>query len=66
MRILEQSRRDDLEAIMYVLVYLVNGKLPWQGFKAMNRLEKQSQIMEHKMSVPESMLCSDLPSKQKK
>ena len=27
----EASRRDDIEGIMYVVIYLFNGRLPWQN-----------------------------------
>lgn len=63
---LEQSRRDDLEAIGYVLIYLVKGYLPWQGIKANNKQEKYHKIMEKKMTTPVEILCKGLPSKIRK
>ncbi|EAS06784.2 kinase domain protein (macronuclear) [Tetrahymena thermophila SB210] len=58
---IEQSRRDDLEAIGYVLVYFLKGYLPWQGIKANNKQEKYNKIMEKKMSTPVEILCKGLP-----
>jgi serine/threonine protein kinase len=61
---IEQSRRDDLEAIGYVLMYLLLGALPWQGIKAKTQREKYQKIMEKKISTSLEELCKDFPGKK--
>ena len=58
---IEQSRRDDLEAVGYVLMYFIRGSLPWQGLKANSKKEKYEKIMEKKMSTPSEVLCKHAP-----
>jgi len=58
---IEQSRRDDLEAIGFVLMYFNRGALPWQGIKASTKEEKYHKIMENKMSTPIETLCKGYP-----
>ena len=57
---IEQSRRDDLEGMMYTLLYLIKGKLPWQGLKAKSKEEKCQKIMEKKIDIPIEKLCKGL------
>merc|ERR1712228_720935 len=58
----EQSRRDDLESIGYVLVYFLKGGLPWQGLKAKSATKKYKLIMEKKQSITIPALCQGFPS----
>src|SRR5277367_379966 len=59
---LEQSRRDDLESLAYVLMYFLRGALPWQGLKAATKKQKYDRIMEKKMTTPTDLLCRGFPS----
>jgi casein kinase 1 len=59
---LEQSRRDDLEAIGYVLVYLFKGSLPWQGLKVLKGEDRYKKIYEYKLKTTPERLCCGMPS----
>lgn len=59
----EQSRRDDLEALGYVLMYFQRGSLPWQGLKANNKRQKYEKISEKKIGTPIDELCRGCPGK---
>lgn len=59
---IEQSRRDDLESIGYVLVYLANGSLPWQNLNVQVVQEKYQKIMEQKLALPIEQICTGLPA----
>ncbi|KAH6705673.1 casein kinase I [Verticillium dahliae] len=53
----EQSRRDDLEAIWYMLLYFIRRKLPWQCATPTPRAEKHEKILEAKQTTTIEDLC---------
>ncbi|KAI3387839.1 hypothetical protein SNEBB_001609 [Seison nebaliae] len=57
----EQSRRDDLEALGYVLLYFHLGRLPWQGLKAVTHKQKYAKIKEMKQAISTKALCKNAP-----
>lgn len=58
----EQSRRDDLEALGHVFVYMLRkGSLPWSGLKANSAKERYKKIGEVKSSTPIEELCEGFP-----
>ena len=59
---LTQSRRDDLEAVGYVLLYFLRGKLPWQGLHVKNKEDRYRKIMEIKKETSPAKLCKNFPS----
>lgn len=58
----EQSRRDDLESLAYVLIYFCRGSLPWQGLRALNKRQKYDRIKDKKESTAPKELCAGHPT----
>eukprot|EP00252_Welwitschia_mirabilis_P007014 TRINITY_DN1800_c0_g3_i3.p1 TRINITY_DN1800_c0_g3~~TRINITY_DN1800_c0_g3_i3.p1 ORF type:complete len:760 (+),score=131.65 TRINITY_DN1800_c0_g3_i3:403-2682(+) len=53
------SRRDDLESLAYTLIFLLRGRLPWQGYQGDN---KGFLVCKKKMSTSPEMLCCFCPA----
>ena len=58
---LTQSRRDDLEAVGYVLLYFLRGRLPWQGIHVKKKEDRYHRIMEIKIETSPEELCKGFP-----
>ena len=57
----EQSRRDDLESVGYVLMYFLRGSLPWQGLKVRSKEDRYKKILDKKKATSSEDLCKDFP-----
>jgi len=49
------TRRDDLESLAYVLIYLMHGSLPWQSTTG-------KELLDIRMTITPSTLCKGLPA----
>ena len=58
---MEQSRRDDLEAVSYVIMYFIRGNLPWQGLKLKSNEDRYQKILEKKKEISTEELCAEYP-----
>lgn len=61
LRGVEQSRRDDLEALGYVWLYFLRGSLPWMGLQINNQKQKYARITEIKARTTFEDLCRGQP-----
>lgn len=58
----EQSRRDDMESLGYLLIYFCRGSLPWQRLKSVNLNQKYDLIKGMKMTTSIESLTKGLPA----
>ncbi|KAG7961148.1 hypothetical protein I3843_09G001700 [Carya illinoinensis] len=53
------SRRDDLESLAYTLIFLIKGRLPWQGYQGDN---KSFLVCKKKMATSPELMCCYCPA----
>ena len=51
------TRRDDIESLAYVLIYLVRRSLPWENIRG-----NSPDLLDMRMSITPSILCEGLPA----
>ena len=58
----DQSPRDDMESLGYLLIYFIRGSLPWQQFETTTEDEEVLKLIrEKKESISTEALCDGLP-----
>jgi serine/threonine protein kinase len=61
LRGIEQSRRDDLESLGFVWLYLLRGSLPWMGLTGHDQKQKYERICDVKSQTTFENLCRGFP-----
>ena len=61
MKGIEPSRRDDLESLGYMLIYLYKGELPWDIVTEKNRIGFVKKLYDLKKKASVETICKDLP-----
>ena len=61
----EQSRKDDLESLVYMLLFFLRGSLPWQGVPGMTKADKYKKIYYMKKNIGADKLFENLPNEFK-
>ena len=61
LKLREQSRRDDLESLGYMLIFLIKGTLPWDHIKIDNKRSSYLKMGLFKKNILPEILCQNLP-----
>ena len=61
LRGIEQTRKDELESLGLVIIYLYKGYLPWSNYKFKDIFQALEKIKSIKESLPLKQLCKGLP-----
>ena len=56
------SRRDDIESLFYVILFFLNGKLPWQGIHEKNKNMHKKKVSDKKKMFINSNVYNSLPN----
>lgn len=56
-----QSRRDDLESLGYMMIYLLRGGLPWMQLSYKTKKEKLEKVLDKKLHYGLENLCKNQP-----
>ena len=57
----EQSRKDDLESVAYMIIFFMKGDLPWENIKSYDENDKYYKIYMMKKYLTAQQLCEGLP-----